>query len=95
MTDDEITRLCNVLGSLGGRVDPFAKQLESEAKTFEKMRKTCLEYITLCNTKLEASEKKMMKTLEILNTTWGGDTRWQNESCKLARNTFEQRVEIP
>jgi hypothetical protein len=95
MTEDDITRFCGVLGSLGGGPDPLVKELESHLGDLETQVKTYADYLDMMNSQLGKSRSKILNTLEILDTERSADTRYANQSCQFARSAIERRATAP
>lgn len=95
MTDDIITRLCGVLGSLGGGVDPLVTQLERDWRVFEESREICLGYMTEVKTKLGESATKMLESLKTFERERSVDPRSTGLSCEFAKRTIKGRATIP
>jgi hypothetical protein len=95
MTDDDITRFCGVLGSLGGGADPLVKELESHLRDLETQAETYADYLDMMNSQLEKSRSKILNTLDILATERSADRRYANQSCQFARSTIERRATVP
>jgi CII-binding regulator of phage lambda lysogenization HflD len=95
MTEDDITRFCGVLGSLGGGKDPLVEELESRWEDLETQLKKYTEHLTMMESQLKKSGSKLLGTLKRLDTERSADTRYANQSCQFVRNKIRERATVP
>jgi hypothetical protein len=91
---DDLTRMSNVLGSLGGGVDPTVKMLETQTRELEELREKFAELTVMMMSRFETKGSEIRASLATV-VAQNQERKRVGQSVEYATKWFEAAVDIP